>query len=263
MKYLTLIIAILFCSYLTGAERKERPEKPSISKPAPKKFPLHWGAPPRIQTRDMVKLPAKFGQGSSTLAKWISDNLKRDSKKERPEGEKPKPPVKPAPPIVPLPPVEIKNKIDSYKKVQKVMQDGLKEKIGKLGKKPSREDVRKAVEEYKKDNEQLIESQKELGESINKWQKENRPERSKKPELPQEIKDQAQKVRETKKSLDEVRQSFGQALKRSKDLTKEERADLVKEFKEANVEKHKALKEAQKELQKQIREIKQQGDRRQ
>ena len=37
---------------------------------------------------------------------------------------------------------------------------------------------------------------------------------------------------------------------------------MIKEFKEANAEKHNAIKEAQKALQKEIREIKQDGDRR-
>ena len=60
-------------------------QKPNTKDVAPKKprFPKHWGKPPAIQTRDMVKLPGKFGMGSSTLARWISDNLKRDAKKEK------------------------------------------------------------------------------------------------------------------------------------------------------------------------------------
>ena len=34
-------------------DTKDVPEKP--------RFPKHWGNPPAIQTRDMVKLPADFG----------------------------------------------------------------------------------------------------------------------------------------------------------------------------------------------------------
>jgi Ca2+-binding EF-hand superfamily protein len=203
----------------------------------------------------MVKLPGKFGQGSSTLAKWIGDNLKKDAEKNKP---KPKPKPRPKPPIV-----EIKEKLESYKESQASLQSGLLAKLKELGEKPSREEVKKTVEQFRKDNADLIESQKELGKSINEWQKENRPERTKRPEPPEAIKEQAQKVRQTKKALDEVKGAFHEALKRSKDLSKEERAQLVKEFKEANADNHKALKEAQKELQKQIREIKQEGERRQ
>lgn len=43
------------------------------------KYPAHWGAPPEIQTRDLVPLPGGFGQGSSTLAAWIQKNLDKDA----------------------------------------------------------------------------------------------------------------------------------------------------------------------------------------
>ena len=45
---------------------------------ATKEFPSHWGKPPAIQTRDYVELPAGYGHGSSTLAKWITGNLEKD-----------------------------------------------------------------------------------------------------------------------------------------------------------------------------------------
>lgn len=47
-----------------------------------KKFPAHWGNPPKIQTEDLRPLPGGYGNGSSTLAKWISKNLEQDKKKE-------------------------------------------------------------------------------------------------------------------------------------------------------------------------------------
>jgi len=43
-----------------------------------KEFPAHWGEPPAIQTRDLVELPAGYGRGSSTLAKWIAAHLEKD-----------------------------------------------------------------------------------------------------------------------------------------------------------------------------------------
>ena len=33
-----------------------------------KQFPEHWGAPPRVQTRDLRPLPGGYGRGSSVLA---------------------------------------------------------------------------------------------------------------------------------------------------------------------------------------------------
>jgi len=46
-----------------------------------KSFPAHWGAPPKIQTMDFVALPGGYGNGSSTLAKWIAQNLEKDQQK--------------------------------------------------------------------------------------------------------------------------------------------------------------------------------------
>jgi len=230
-------------------------------------FPRHWGHPPKIQTKDMVKLPADFGRGSSTLAKWITENLKKDARgSDKEEGKnkpKPKPPVKPKPQPRPEPPAELKEKMDAQKEAQQFLQNGLREKIKALGKKPSREEVRKAVEQFRGDNKDLIEAQKEIGELIQDWQKENRPERPKKPEPTAEVKQKLQQVREKQKELDVVKKAFHEKLKNSKELSKEQRTDLIKEFKQANADKHKAVKNAQKELQKEIRETRQTGDRRQ
>ncbi|MFN9719676.1 MAG: alpha-2-macroglobulin family protein, partial [Planctomycetota bacterium] len=44
------------------------------------KYPAHWGEPPQIQTRDIRPLPGGFGQGSSTLANWIQENIDKDMK---------------------------------------------------------------------------------------------------------------------------------------------------------------------------------------
>ena len=43
-----------------------------------KEFPAHWGPPPAIQTQDYVELPAGYGHGSSTLAKWIKAHQDQD-----------------------------------------------------------------------------------------------------------------------------------------------------------------------------------------
>jgi hypothetical protein len=240
-------------------------EKPKIAPEKPR-FPKHWGHPPKLQTRDMVKLPASFGRGSSTLAHWIKDNLKRDANKGKPDtggpDPKPKPPVKPKPQPRPEPPTELKEKMDSYKESQQSLQNGLREKIKALGKKPSREEVRKTVEQFRADNKDLIESQKEIGKSIQDWQKENRPARPKKPEPTAEVKEKLQQVRAKQKELDVVKKAFHEKLKNSTELSKEQRIDLIKEFKQANADKHKAVKAAQKELQKEIRETKQDGPRR-
>ena len=60
------------------------PIKPGGRKP----FPAHWGAPPRIQTKDLRPLPGGYGTGSSTLAGWIRMNMEKDAKKKRPKPSK-------------------------------------------------------------------------------------------------------------------------------------------------------------------------------
>ena len=43
-----------------------------------KEFPAHWGEPPTVETKDVVKLPGQYGFGSSTLKNWIEVNMKSD-----------------------------------------------------------------------------------------------------------------------------------------------------------------------------------------
>ena len=47
--------------------------------PNGREFPAHWGDPPLRQTRDLRPLPGGYGRGSGTLAKWIQQNLDKDS----------------------------------------------------------------------------------------------------------------------------------------------------------------------------------------
>ena len=58
-----------------GVNKRPNPDvKPNK---APRKpFPAHWGKPPAVQTRDIRPLPFGFGMGSSTLAHWITKNIK-------------------------------------------------------------------------------------------------------------------------------------------------------------------------------------------
>jgi len=60
-----------------------RPIKPTAIKPGARKpYPKHWGNPPLRQTRDLRPLPGGYGMGSSTLANWIMENMKRDKNRE-------------------------------------------------------------------------------------------------------------------------------------------------------------------------------------
>lgn len=52
---------------------------PCAAESAAASFPIHWGEPPRLATRDFRPLPGGYGHGSGTLARWIQDNLTRDA----------------------------------------------------------------------------------------------------------------------------------------------------------------------------------------
>ncbi len=78
---ISLFASLLLSSFLFS-DSPPRPdnggEKPDVGRPAPKPFPPHWGKPPAAQTKDLRPLPGGFGMGSSTLARWIGENLEKD-----------------------------------------------------------------------------------------------------------------------------------------------------------------------------------------
>ncbi len=102
------------CSTKTG--HCEACEKP-VAKPAGRKaFPKHWGAPPRLQTKDLRPLPGGYGRGSSTLARWIQKNLDLDAKNSNRGKIKPHPGPAPKPdPVAPAPNAPKENPADIAK----------------------------------------------------------------------------------------------------------------------------------------------------
>ena len=70
-----------------------KPIRPKPIRPGGRKpYPAHWGAPPRLQTKDLRPLPGGYGMGSSTLANWIKQNMDMDAKDpNRGKGGGPKP----------------------------------------------------------------------------------------------------------------------------------------------------------------------------
>ena len=43
------------------------------------RFPIRWGPEPAAQTRDYRELPGGYGFGSSTLYRWIEQNMAKDA----------------------------------------------------------------------------------------------------------------------------------------------------------------------------------------
>lgn len=82
---LGLVTLLAVC--LPAAEPPAR-DRPAATSGPRKPFPPHWGEPPRIQTTDFGPLPGGYGYGSSTLARWIEANLKKDqaARPRQPDG---------------------------------------------------------------------------------------------------------------------------------------------------------------------------------
>tara|TARA_Y100000590_G_scaffold143436_2_gene164777 strand:+ start:47129 stop:47644 length:516 start_codon:yes stop_codon:yes gene_type:complete len=160
MKYLTILLFAAFAFSALGERPKIKPKpeqgKPEISRPSNKPFPPHWGRPPAVQTKDFKKLPFGFGMGSSTLAKWILNNVKKD-KARPPRPDKPKP----------SPEMQAKIKI-LHEKKKEMNEQRNKLRTDLKGK--SKEDVIeliKAFKEANKDKHQAIkEAQKALLEEV-------------------------------------------------------------------------------------------------
>tara|TARA_R100000808_G_C2135691_1_gene144057 strand:+ start:1301 stop:1591 length:291 start_codon:yes stop_codon:yes gene_type:complete len=68
-----ILLTLLLAFYLTGCcclPCKTTVYYSSNGKP----FPIKWGRPPEIQTKDYRPLPYGYGHGSSTLYNWIMEN---------------------------------------------------------------------------------------------------------------------------------------------------------------------------------------------
>ena len=154
MKKLTIATLLLIAGAISAEETQRKlvigkllnkpDEKPAVDrkpgKPLHKPFPLHWGKPPTIQTRDLKPLPHGFGMGSSTLAKWIVDNLKND-RKDKPE-------ARPERPKRPEPSEEVKAKIATVRLVQKDLAVSRKVLLEQL-KNKSKEDAVELIKQFK------------------------------------------------------------------------------------------------------------------
>ena len=156
MKYLTISLLIA-CAFSALAERpkpKPKPDggKPEITRPSHKPFPPHWGRPPAVQTKDFKKLPLGFGMGSSTLAKWILVNVKKDkARPPRPDRPKPSP--------------EIQAKIKILQEKKKEMNEQ-RNKLRIELKDKSKEDVIELIKAFKAANKEKHQAIKEAHKSL-------------------------------------------------------------------------------------------------
>jgi len=145
------------------------PEKPDTNFKRVLGFPRHWGHPPQIQVRDHVKLPGKFGFGSSTLAKWIVDNLKKDGFVKPIIDPKPKPEVKPKPrPDRPEPSPEVKEKIRVVHAKQREMFDMRKKLRTSLREEPLVHLRDELIDNFREASKEKLQSLKEAQQELQK-----------------------------------------------------------------------------------------------
>jgi hypothetical protein len=108
----------------------------------------------------MVPLPGGFGRGSSTLAKWISNNIRKDKGEvSKPERSKP--------------PKDVHEKLKVIQEKRKVL-DVARRELGKklfeekeqLSKEGRLELIRKFKEDHKDHHQEIKEAQKDLLELV-------------------------------------------------------------------------------------------------
>ena len=294
-----LLVSGLYSSWVTAEERPSvqkpkfgehlSPDRPKFVK---KEFPRHWGEPPEIQLKDFVDLPKGFGKGSSTLAYWIKENLKKDSI-EKPEilterekldprkheaevmgalkegritreaaqkklsalrGEMEKKGEFKRPKRMAKPDLSdaVKDSIAEIKADQKKLHESMKAKLADLGEGASKEDMREAIEEFKEKNKAKFEAIKTAHESIRESMKAARPQKPERPELTSELKVKVEALKEKHKELHTARKELHEQLK---EASKEEKEVLISAFKETNKEKHEEIKTQSKEIKEEIRSL--------
>ena len=165
----------------------------------------------------------------------------------------------------------------------------MREELGKLEKDSSKADVRKAVEEFKKENADKFAAIKKAADKVHKELEANRPERKKRPEPPAAVKAKIDDVKAVEKTLHVARKAVNDKLKEAHDELAAKIAELkesadkdevaanikkliaeqaaarkiaIDEFRDAQKEKHEELKVAQKELRKEVRNTKEEGSSR-
>ena len=297
-KLITLLLVSSLYSTWATAQEKSSIEKPKFGdsqdrpKFVKKEFPRHWGKPPAAQVKDYVDLPKGFGNGSSTLANWIKENLKKDSIEKpeilterekldprkheaevigalkegritreeaqkklgalRGEMEKKGEFKRPKRPVKPELSDTVKDSLAEIKADQQQLHDSMKAKLADLGESASKEDMRDAIETFKAENKEKFDAIKQAHEAIRESIESARPEKPERPELNAELKVKVEALKEKHEELHTARKELHKQLK---EASKEEKQELITEFKETNKAKHEEIKTQSKEIKEEIRAI--------
>jgi hypothetical protein len=200
---------------------------------------------PRKFEAEVLK-QVKEGTLSQADARKKLDALRGEMEK-RGEFKRPKRPKKPELPT------EIKDKLDDIKAQQDAIAKEMKTKLDGLKKDgATREEMREAVHAFQKDNKGRLEDIRDAHKEIHEKLKDARPPKPERPELTTEIKAKVEVLREKQKELHTARKDLHENLK---DKSKEDREELIADFKKDNKDKHEDIKAKAKEVKKEIRAL--------
>jgi hypothetical protein len=225
------------------AELKENPE---VAK---------WGKPEVLTDKEKLD-PRKFegevlkqvkeGKLSQEDARKKLDSLRGEMEK-RGEFKRPKRLQKPELSA------EVKDKLQDLKDLQDGLAKEMKTKLDGLKKDgATREEMREAVHAFQKDNKVILEDIRERHAGIQQSLKDARPPKPERPELTAEIKVKVEALKEKQKELHTARKDLHENLK---DKSKEDREELIADFKKDNKTKHEAIKAQAKEVKEEIRAL--------
>jgi hypothetical protein len=174
----------------------------------------------------------------------------RPSKPTKPEAGKGKPskPERPTKPVRPELSDDVKDKLELYKEEKDKLHKELKDTLKKLDK-PTRREVRDAVEAFHKDNKGRFDAHKELGKDIKEGLSQNRPERPKKPEITDAVKELHKAQAEIQAKMAGNHKDLMVKLKEGREtLGASDRKELFDGFKEGQKDLHEELKNIQKQI---------------
>jgi len=214
-----------------------------------------WGKPEVLTDKEKLD-PRKFegevlkqvkeGKLSQEDARKKLDSLRGEMEK-RGEFKRPKRPAKEE-----LKP-EIKAKLDAIKDLQDGLAKKMKSKLDGLKKDgATREEMREAVHAFQKDNKDSLEDIRGLHKEIHGHLKKARPPKPERPELTPDIKVEVELLKAKQKDLQTARKNLHESLK---DKSKEDREELIADFKKNNKTKHEAIKAQAKVVKEEIRAL--------
>lgn len=143
---------------------------------------------------------------------------------------------------------DLKDKLSSYKEEHDSLRNELKALIKQLNK-PNREKIREITKKFEVDNLSRIQAQKDLAKEIKTGLKEARPERPAKPQISPEMKLKVDLLRKQHKEINNAVAESTKELKTQLQIaTREQRKELLDAFREDQKKLHQDLKNIQRQI---------------